>query len=158
MDGNVCGDGLIAKSTMPKPHQTRPLRAPRVYVPNQERAVVAVGSKQIIGVLCKLSVTGGSIRLSKRVAEGTFADITLTTTSGKVTGAIEFLRTGVDGVADAQAFRFIHIEPSDRSRLDDVLAEMRKQGYGEDQSSPLQPFANIARRTLGALTRIARFS
>ena len=146
------------QSTMPKPHPARTLRASQVDVPNQERVVVAVGSKQMIGVLCTLSDTGGSIRLSKSVDEGTFADITLTTTTGKVTGAIEFLRTGVDGVADAHAFRFIHLEPSDCSRLENVLAEMRKQGYGEDRSSPLQPFTNIARRAFGALKRTARFS
>jgi hypothetical protein len=117
---------------MPK-HQTSHRRAPRVIVPNNEQVIVSsVESKPAVGILVKLSATGGSLRVPKSYAPGALGEISLRTTSGKMTAAIEFLRTGVDG-AGAQAFRFIHIEPADRRRLEDALDQMRKHGLGEKQ-------------------------
>ncbi len=135
---------------MPK-HQTSGLRAPRVTVRNDEQVIVSsVESKPVVGILVKLSATGGSVRVSNSYLPRTVGEISLKTTSGKVTAAVEFLRTGVDGVAQAQAFRFIHIEPADRRRLEGALEEMRKQGQGE---KPFQPLVYLTRRGLNTVKR-----
>lgn len=140
-------DGLPLErdpSTMRK-HQRR-RRAPRVSVPNQEQAIVAVGPTQVIGILCKLSVNGGSVRLPKPLPQGTLAEVTLKTTSGKVSGAVEFLRTA-PGSPRAQGFRFIQMDSADRKRLQVALQQMREQGFGE-QSWGTQPLGALAQRTL----------
>ena len=141
---------------MPK-HQIGSPRAPRVTVPNDEQVIVSsVESKPVVGILVKLSATGGSVRVSKSYRPKTVGEITLKTASGKVTAAVEFLRTGVDGVAQAQAFRFIHIEPADRRKLEDALDEMRKHGLGE---KPVRPLVDLTRRGLtNAKERISRLS
>ena len=128
---------------MPK-HQTSRRRAPRVTVPNNEQVIVcSVKSKPEVGILVKLSATGGLLRVSKLYTPGAFGEISLKTTSGNITAAIEFLRTGVDGVG-AQAFRFIQIEPADRRRLEDALDQMRTHGLGEKQRT-FQPLAYLTR-------------
>lgn len=109
-------------------------RSPRVSVPNQERVLVRIGNIQEAGILCTLSATGGAMRLGRPYGVGTLADLTLNTTAGKVTAALEFLKTRVVGVRDAQAFRFVHMEPVDRLRLQRVLEQLRGQGFGERQT------------------------
>jgi hypothetical protein len=133
---------------MPK-HRTSRLRAPRVTVPNDEQVIVSsVESKPVVGILVKLSATGGSVRVSKSYMPGALGEISLKTASGKVTAAIEFLRTGVDGVAQAQAFRFVHIEPADRRRLENALDQMREHGLGEKQRGTFQPLVRLTQRGL----------
>ena len=84
------------------------------------------------------------MRVPKSYMPGALGEISLKTASGrKITAAIEFLRTGVDG-AGAQAFRFIQIEPADRRRLEDVLDHMRKHGLGEKQGA-FRPLAYLTR-------------
>src|SRR6478752_3057753 len=65
------------------------VRSPRFVVPNNEQAVVSIGSEKLKGTLHMLSLTGGTIRLEKRFASGTFADIGIQTASGTFTAAIE---------------------------------------------------------------------
>ena len=141
---------------MPK-HQAASLRAPRVTVPNDEQVIVSsVDSKPVVGILVKLSATGGSVRVSKSYMPKTVGEITLKTASGKVTAAVEFLRTRVAGVGQTQAFRFIHIEPADRCRLENALDEMRKRGLGEE---PFRPLVSLTRRGLtNAKKQIIRLS
>ena len=110
------------------------IRAPRVSVPNNEQALVSIGSEQFTGILGLLSRTGGTIRLTRRFATGTFADIGIKTVSGNFTAAIEFLdKTG----SHAQAFRFIQIGPVARRRLEDSLKKMQSQGLGVKQGNAL---------------------
>ena len=129
------------------------VRAPRVNVPNKEQAVVALGGQRILGVLCKLSVTGGSLRMSKPMAKGTVADLTIRATSGPITSAIEFLGAADRGVLPAQAFRFIHMGPAETRRLENALEEIRKQGFGEKQDWRFHPLTRGALRTVKSITR-----
>ncbi len=103
------------------------IRAPRCLVPNNERAQISIGPRRFPGILRVLSLTGGRMRLPEPVAPGTFADIRMSTVSGPFTAAIEFLE--VDR-ANAQGFRFVHVEPTDQRRLEDTLETMRAQGFG----------------------------
>ena len=134
----------------PKPLQKR--RAPRVSVPKNEQAKVEVGSQQVVGTLGKLSSNGGTIRLSRRFDPGTMADLTLKTNAGKVSAAIQFL-AHLDGFPQSQAFRFVHIEAADFTRLEKAISSLRKQGFGDKQERGLGMLLDAAQRTLAALRR-----
>src|SRR5689334_12312935 len=120
------------------------VRSPRFVVPNNEQAVVSIGAERLKGTLHMLSLTGGTIRLERRFAAGTFADIGIQTASGTFSAAIELLTTARD---NAQAFRFIAMGPVARNRLSDGLSKMRAQGLGLEKS-PLDQFRSLARRVL----------
>jgi hypothetical protein len=128
---------------MAKPHRDR--RAARISIPNREQATITSFNKTVNGTLCKLSVSGGSISLTEFFDRGSFAEIRLNTTSGIITCPIQFLRTRVDGVSSAQAFRFIQMDPKDRARLDLVLQHLRAQGFGEQAGGVLQPLVQAFR-------------
>ena len=122
----------------------RRVRSPRFVVPNNEQAVVSIGAEKLKGTLHMLSLTGGTIRLERRFASGTFADIGIQTTSGTFTAAIELLPMAS---GNAQAFRFIAMGPVARVRLNDGLSKMRAQGLGVEKT-PLDQFRSLARRVL----------
>lgn len=147
---NACGMPDIAKQG----HDS--VRAPRVNVPNKERAVVAFGAQRTVGVLFKLSITGGSLRLSKPIDKGTVADLTIRATSGPITSAIEFLGAADKGAPPAQAFRFIHMGPAESRRLENALEEIRRQGFGEKQDWRFHPLTRSALRTVKSITRKRR--
>ncbi|HEV8493596.1 MAG TPA: PilZ domain-containing protein [Candidatus Angelobacter sp.] len=120
------------------------VRSPRFVVPNNEQAVVSIGSERLKGTLHMLSLTGGTIRLEKRFASGTFADIGIQTASGTFSAAIELLRAAS---GNTQAFRFVAMGPVARGRLNDGLNKMRAQGLAV-QKTPLDQFRSLARRVL----------
>ena len=122
----------------------RRVRSPRFIVPNNEQAVVSIGDEKLKGTLHMLSLTGGTIRLQKRFATGTFADIGIETASGTFSAAIELLPMAS---GNAQAFRFIAMGPVARGRLNDGLSKMRAQGLAIEKT-PLEHFRSLARRVL----------
>jgi hypothetical protein len=122
----------------------RRARSPRFVVPNNEQAVVSIGAEKLKGTLHMLSLTGGTIRLQRRFASGTFADIGIETASGTFSAAIELLPMASGNV---QAFRFIAMGPVARGRLNDGLGKMRAQGLGI-KKTPLDQFRSLARRIL----------
>src|SRR6476659_9896843 len=122
----------------------RRVRSPRFIVPNNEQAVVSIGDEKLKGTLHMLSLTGGTIRLQKRFATGTFADIGIETASGTFSAAIELLPMAS---GNAQAFRFIAMGPVARGRLNDRLSKMRAQGLAIEKT-PLEHFRSLARRVL----------
>jgi hypothetical protein len=86
-------------------------RAPRILVPNNERALFTVDTQKFVGVLQRLSLTGGSAILSRGpVPHGAVAKMGLNTVFGKVTAQIQFLQTRADGILLAQAFRFVDMD------------------------------------------------
>ena len=129
------------------------MRAPRVNVPNKEQAIVTLGAKHVLGVLCKLSISGGSLRMSKPLAKGTVADLTIRSTSGPIKSAVEFLGPANRGALPPQAFRFIHMGPAESRRLENSLDEIRKQGFGEKQDWRFHPLTRSALRTVKSITR-----
>src|SRR6202041_4066313 len=93
----------------PKPGKST--RPPRIRVPNNEKALFTVDAKKFVGMLGRLSLTGGSAVLtSGPIPEGTLAEMDLGTVFGKVTAQIQFMRSGADGLPTAQAFRFIEMD------------------------------------------------
>jgi len=115
--------------------------------------VVQLGTQQMVGILWKLSATGGSLRLTKPVSKGTVADLTIRTTSGAITSAVEFMGPADRGIPPAQAFRFIHMGPAECRRLENALEEIRKQGFGEKQDWRFHPLTRGALRTMKSITR-----
>lgn len=130
---------------MPTPKQGQRSRALRVNIPGRESAVIDIGGRTITGVLCQLSVNGGSLRLPQTFGERTFGQITLQTTNGIIESAIQFLKSGKP---DIQPFRFVQLDPTTRSRLDTALREMQKQASGAGSRSMLRFCTNAARRVM----------
>lgn len=127
---------------MAEPKRTR---SPRFSVPNKEQAVVSIGDEQLQGTLHLLSLTGGAIRLDKRVASGILGDLRVKTVSGTFSATIEFLRMAS---RDTQAFRFIAMGSVARKRLEDALSKMREQGLGLKGTSAMHGFRSLVRRIL----------
>ena len=86
---------------MPKKLQKtrKSTRPPRIRVPNNERALFTVNTQKYVGVIQRLSLTGGSAILSKGpIPQGSLADMGLNTVFGKVKAQIQFLHSGADGI------------------------------------------------------------
>jgi hypothetical protein len=109
-----------------KPDKSRKKsRAPRIRVPNNERAIFIVDESKFLGVIQRLSVTGGSAVLAKGpIARGAMGKMILNTVFGKVTAQIEFLQTGADGVPLAQAFRFLAMDDDSSRRFTAAASQM----------------------------------
>jgi len=111
---------------------SRRLRAPRVRVPNRERALFTVDGCNFVGVLQRLSITGGSALLSRGpIPHGTMGDIAFKTAFGKVSAHVEFLQRGADGVPLAQAFHFLAMEDASSGRLAAASRKMQQEGRSD---------------------------
>ncbi len=107
-------------------------RAPRIRVPDQERALFHIAGSPFVGVLRTLSLSGGSAILSRGpIQPGTAGGITLKTVFGKVTGDIEFLQMFADRVPLAQAFRFVTMDDASSKRLALAARNMEDEGYSD---------------------------
>jgi hypothetical protein len=124
-------------------------RPPRIRVPNNEKAIFIVEPHKFVGVLQRLSLTGGSALLAKSsIPPGTLGSMILATVFGKVTAEIEFLHTGADGVPLAQAFRFIRMDSVSQERFSSAARQMQSAGFSDVEESTL---CDLASRTLSRL-------
>ncbi|HVO79385.1 MAG TPA: hypothetical protein VMT28_01565 [Terriglobales bacterium] len=115
-------------------------RPPRIRVPNHERALFTVDDCKFVGVIQRLSLTGGSAILTKGpIPQGTLGMMGLNTVFGTVTAQIEFLQTGADGVHAAQAFRFLAMDSVSAERFAAAAKQMENAGFSdaEDKERPL---------------------
>jgi len=84
-----------------------------------------VDNHKLVGIVQRLSLTGGSAMLAKgTIPQGTLGEIVFGTVFGKVQAHIEFLHTGADGVPLAQAFSFLTMDDISSQRFKSALAEM----------------------------------
>jgi hypothetical protein len=114
----------IDKSRRPRP--------PRIRVPNQQKAIFTVDNQKIVGVVQRLSSTGGSALLMKGpIPKGTLGEMLFATVFGKVNAHIEFLHRGADGVPLAQAFTFITMDGTSSQRLQKALEEMNTSDFSD---------------------------
>jgi hypothetical protein len=126
-------------------------RPPRIRVPNNERALFTVDTQKFVGVVQRLSLTGGSAVLAKGpVPEGTLGEMALNTVFGKVTAHIQFLRTGAEGMPLAQAFQFLEMDDVSSRRFHRAAEQMRSAGFSdaEGQGGSL---GTVASETLSKL-------
>ena len=132
-------------------------RAPRIRVPNSERALFTINGAHFVGVLQRLSLSGGSAVLAKGpIAQGTMGDIALNTVYGKVSAHIEFLQTGADGVPLAQAFRFLAMEDASSERFAKAAQEMVREGFSDAPLVKQSALAAPASETIGRLLHSVR--
>jgi hypothetical protein len=124
-------------------------RPPRIRVPNNEKAVFIVETHKFVGVIQRLSLTGGSVLLAKSsIPPGTLGSMILATVFGKVTAEIEFLRTGADGMPLAQAFRFVRMDSVSQERFSAAAKQMQSEGFSDVEENPL---GDLASRTISKL-------
>jgi hypothetical protein len=126
-------------------------RAPRIRVPNNERALFTVDTQRFVGVVQRLSLTGGSAILSKGpVLQGTVAKMGLNTVFGKVTAQIQFLKTGAEGIPLAQAFRFLDMDDVSSRRFTAAAEQMQNAGFSDVEEDE-KPLGDVASQTLSKL-------
>jgi len=132
-------------------------RAPRIRVPNSERALFTVDSARFVGVVQRLSLTGGSAVLSKGpIPQGTMGDMTLNTVFGRVDAQVEFLQTGADGVPLAQAFRFLTMDDTSTNRFAAAAKQMEKAGFSDaPEEKPSFSGAQSLNQLLHSVRRLA---
>ena len=110
-------------------------RPPRIRVPNNERALFEVNDAKFVGIVQRLSLTGGSAIMTKgTIPHGSEGVLHLQTVFGKVTAHIEFLQTGADGIATAQAFRFVKMSEISAQRFQAAAKQMEREGFSDAQS------------------------
>ena len=127
------------------------IRPPRIRVPNNERALFIVDTKKFVGVIRRLSLTGGSAVLSKGpVPQGTLAQMDFRTVFGKVTAQIELMHIGADGMPLAQAFRFIGMDDVSSERFSAAVRQMEEAGFSDVEKKE-NPLGNFASQTLSKL-------
>ena len=115
-----------------KTEKSRRPRPPRIRVPNQQKAIFTVDNQKIVGVVQRLSLTGGSALLMKGpIPKGTLGKMLFATVFGKVNAHIEFLHRGADGVPLAQAFTFITMDGASSQRLHKALQEMNTSDFSD---------------------------
>lgn len=124
---------LVILSTMRRNIvKARKPRPTRVRVPNQQKAIFTVGNQKLVGVVHRLSLTGGSALLAKGpIPEGTLGEIVFGTAFGIVKASIEFLHRGADGVPLAQAFAFLTMNAISSQRFKRALEEMDASGSSD---------------------------
>ena len=117
---------FVILPTMPRNiGKSRKQRPPRIRVPHQQKAIFTVDNHKVVGVVQRLSLTGGSALLVKGpIPEGTLGQMVFGTVFGKVNAHIEFLHTGADGVPLAQAFAFLTMDEISSQRFKTALEEM----------------------------------
>lgn len=132
-------------------------RVPRMRVPNHERALFFVDGRPFVGVLQRLSLTGGSAVLSRGpIRRGTMGDIAIRTDFGKVSAHIQFLQMGAEGMPLAQAFCFLAMEDVNRKRLTSAVRKMEKEGYSDAPRTKASPLSAPASQALGQLLHSVR--
>jgi hypothetical protein len=118
-----------------KPHRHN--RPPRIRVPHQQKAIFTVDHQKFVGIVQRLSLTGGSALLVKGpIPEGTLGEMALGTVFGKVNAQIEFLHSGGDGVPLAQAFRFLAMDDVSSQRFKTAAEEMQSAGFSDGKQKP----------------------
>ncbi len=132
-----------------------PSRPPRIRVPNQERAIFTVDNQKFVGIVHRLSVTGGSALLVKGpIPKGTLGKMALSTVFGKVNAHIEFLQTGADGVQLAQAFRFLAMDSVSTKRFTAAVEQMQGAGFADVEQN--QTPIDMAFESWGKLRKSVR--
>ena len=112
-----------------KPRKHRP---PRIRVPHQQKAVFRVDDQTFVGIVQRLSLTGGSALLVKGpIPKGTLGEMVLGTVFGKVNAHVEFLHTGADGVPLAQAFAFLAMDAVSSKRFETAVEQMETSDFSD---------------------------
>lgn len=138
-----------------KTHQRS--RPPRIRVPHQQKAIFTVDNQKLVGIIQRLSLTGGSTLLVKGpIPQGTLAEIAFATVFGKVNAHIEFLRTGADGVPLAQAFAFFAMDAVSSKRFKAATEEMQNTSLSDlvQKQTPIDAAFETLRESVRQLSEL----
>jgi hypothetical protein len=115
-----------------KIEKSRKHRPPRIRVPHQQKAIFSIDNQKLVGIVQRLSLTGGSALLVKGpIPEGTLGEMALGTVFGKVNAHVQFLHTGADGVPLAQAFAFLAMDAVSSKRFKTAAEQMQSAGFSD---------------------------
>lgn len=130
------------------------VRAPRIRVPNKEKALFIVNTENLVGVVQRLSLTGGSVILSKGcVPHGTLAQMGLKTVFGTVKAQVQFMHSGAEGMPLAQAFQFLEMDDVSSKRFSAAIKQMQSAGFS-DAGEKAQPMAWKLNATIQRLSKM----
>ena len=135
--------------------KSRKNRPPRIRVPDQQKAIFTVESQKLLGVVQRLSATGGSVLLVRGpIPEGTLGEMVFGTVFGKVNAHIEFLHCGADGVPLAQAFSFLTMDANSSQRFNRCLEEMRSSDLSDavQKQTPMDAAVETLRQSVRQLS------
>ena len=109
-------------------------RPPRIRVPNNERALFIINTQKYVGVIQRLSLTGGSVILSKgpdpaRIAGRHGLEHSVWESEGA--DPIPAAAGSSTGIPLAQAFRFIDMDDVSRERFSAAAAQMQSAGFSD---------------------------
>lgn len=136
---------------------SRTERAPRIRVPNNERALFQINEQRFVGVIQRLSLSGGSAVLSRGpIPEGTMAEMALSTVHGKIHAHVEFLHTCADGIPLAQAFRFLAMDDVSSGRFAAAAQQMHEEGFSDAPVAEKPALSMPASEALGQLLHSVR--
>jgi hypothetical protein len=130
-------------------------RPPRIRVPHQQKAIFTVDNQKFVGIIQRLSLTGGSTLLAKGpIPQGTLAQIVFATVFGKVDAHIEFLHTGADGVPLAQAFAFLAMDAVSSKRFKAATGEMQNTSFSDavQKQTPIETAVETLRESVRRLS------
>jgi hypothetical protein len=134
------------------PPTYRKTRAPRIRVPDQERALFTIDGSPFVGVLRTLSISGGSAVLSRGpISRGTSGTVAIKTVFGKVSAHVEFLQTCADGIPLAQAFRFVTMDDESLRRLSLASHHMEQEGHSDVLAT-----TNLAGKSSNGIAKLLR--
>jgi hypothetical protein len=129
--------------------KSRKPRPPRIRVPNQQKAIFTIENQKLVGVVQRLSLTGGSALLVKGpIAEGTLGEIVFGTVFGKVNAHIEFLHRGADGVPLAQAFAFVTMDAVSSQHIKKAIEEMHTSDLSEVKQTSMDAAFETLRQSV----------
>ena len=106
-------------------------RSPRVRVPNEETIRFNVDGRLVSAILHKISLTGGLAEFPSTLGDVSIAEAHIETTSGPVSGLVEFLSRQKNNGPNTYPFRFVAMSDGDYKRLNATLTVMRKMGFQE---------------------------
>ena len=135
--------------------KSRKHRPPRIRVPHQQKAIFTIDNQKLVGVVQRLSLTGGSALLVKGpIPEGTLGEMVFGTFFGQVNAHIEFLHRGADGVPLAQAFAFLTMDEISSQRFKRALEEMYTSDLSDlvGEQAPIDAVLETLRRSVRQLS------
>ena len=132
---------------------SRKPRPPRIRVPHQQKAIFTVENQKLVGVVQRLSLTGGSALLVRGpIPQGTLGEIVFGTVFGKVNAHIEFLHRGADGVPLAQAFAFLTMDAVSSQRFKKAIEEMHTPDLSSLKQTPMDTAFETLRQSVRQLS------
>ncbi len=147
------GQERVCEVTATKPQKRKKSpRAPRIRVPNSERALFTIDDGHFVGVLQRLSLSGGSALLSKGpIPKGTMADIDLKTSMEEFTPRSNFFTLAPMAFRSPRRSASSRWDRQARTALPLLPNRLEKEGYSDVTQTGMDAFTTSASAAVGKL-------